>query len=285
MVLAGSACRCSSWAAWAARDAPAPSGAARRRCAAPCAPTARLLRDRTFVGLVLVAGLAMAGAVRLRLRVSSSPGASSGWTSSSSGWLFGAGAAWLIGATQLNPVLLRRLEPRRCSSPARSLGHGRGAALVVLAATGTGGLAGVVVPLWAVLFAGGLALPNAPALALSRHGEAAGTAAALLGAIQFGVGAVVSPLVGVLGNDAGAIGTVVVTSLVLAIVVLVAGGPAPAGWPRPVRRRETSFPRTDRHGPHPRPVVRDLFLVKSGATSHDGCDMSHWRRSVPCPRS
>ena len=60
--------------------------------------------------------------------------------------------------------------------------------LLVLAATGTGGLFGVAVPLWAVLFAGGLALPNAPALALSRHGDAAGTAAALLGAVQFGVG-------------------------------------------------------------------------------------------------
>jgi DHA1 family bicyclomycin/chloramphenicol resistance-like MFS transporter len=72
-----------------------------------------------------------------------------------------------------------------------------------------------------VLFACGLALPNAPALALSRHGEAAGTAAALLGAIQFGVGALVSPVVGLLGNDAVAIGTVVVTALVLAIGVLV----------------------------------------------------------------
>jgi DHA1 family bicyclomycin/chloramphenicol resistance-like MFS transporter len=78
----------------------------------------------------------------------------------------------------------------------------------------------VAVCLWAVLFACGLALPNAPALALSRHGEAAGTAAALLGAIQFGIGAVVSPVVGVLGNDAVAIGAVIVTALVLALGVL-----------------------------------------------------------------
>jgi DHA1 family bicyclomycin/chloramphenicol resistance-like MFS transporter len=69
-------------------------------------------------------------------------------------------------------------------------------------------------------FACGFALPNAPALALSRHGDAAGTAAALLGAIQFGVGALVSPVVGLLGNDAVAIGTVVVTSFTLALLVL-----------------------------------------------------------------
>jgi DHA1 family bicyclomycin/chloramphenicol resistance-like MFS transporter len=96
-----------------------------------------------------------------------------------------------------------------------------GALLLVLAGTGTGGLFAVAAPLWAVLFACGLALPNAPALALSRHGEAAGTAAALLGAVQFGVGAAVSPLVGLLGNDAVAMGAVIVGSLVLAIGVLV----------------------------------------------------------------
>ena len=75
--------------------------------------------------------------------------------------------------------------------------------------------------MWAVLFAAGLGLPNAPALALSRHGDTAGTAAALLGAVQFVVGAAVAPLVGVLGNDALAMGAVVVLALSLALVVLL----------------------------------------------------------------
>ncbi len=43
-------------------------------------------------------------------------------------------------------------------------------------------------------------MPNTPALALTRHGEAAGTASALLGFSQFGVGAVVAPLVGLFGR-------------------------------------------------------------------------------------
>ena len=96
-----------------------------------------------------------------------------------------------------------------------------GAALLGLALTGTGGIAGVVVPLWAVLFGTGLALPNAPALALSRHGEAAGAAAALLGAVQFGIGALVSPLVGVLGNDAAAMGASILGALLLGTLVLL----------------------------------------------------------------
>jgi DHA1 family bicyclomycin/chloramphenicol resistance-like MFS transporter len=146
------------------------------------------------------------------------------------GLLFGAGAFWLIAATQLNPVLLRRWSPAQLLVAGTFAGALSGATLVILAATGTGGLWAVALSLWAVLFACGLALPNAPALALSRHGEAAGTAAALLGAIQFGIGAVVSPVVGVLGNDAVAIGAVIVTALVLALGVLAVVRP----WRLPV---------------------------------------------------
>jgi DHA1 family bicyclomycin/chloramphenicol resistance-like MFS transporter len=91
----------------------------------------------------------------------------------------------------------------------------------VVAVLDVGGLVGVIAPLWTVLFSVGLAMPNTPALALARHGEAAGTASALLGAIQMGTGAVVSPMVGVLGNDALAMGTVMAAGAALALAVLL----------------------------------------------------------------
>jgi MFS transporter, DHA1 family, multidrug resistance protein len=195
-----------------------------------------LLRDRTFVGLVLVAGLTMAGLFSYVSGSSFVFQRQFGLDEQQFGLLFGAGAFWLIAATQLNPVVLRRWSPAQVLVTGTVVGALAGAALLVLAATGTGGLVAVVVPLWAMLFASGLALPNAPALALSRHGESAGSAAAMLGAVQFGVGAAVSPVVGLLGNDAAAMGTVIVTALLLAIVVLVtvvrpwelADEPAPA---------------------------------------------------------
>jgi DHA1 family bicyclomycin/chloramphenicol resistance-like MFS transporter len=58
-------------------------------------------------------------------------------------------------------------------------------------------------------------------LALSRHHEAAGTAAALLGAAQFGIGAAVSPVVGLLGNDELALAVVMTTGVVVALLALV----------------------------------------------------------------
>ncbi|MGY1615991.1 multidrug effflux MFS transporter [Geodermatophilus sp. SYSU D00691] len=180
-----------------------------------------LLRDRSYVGLVVVAGLTMAALFTYVSGSSFVYQRQFGLDEQEFGLLFGAGAVWLIAATQLNPLLLRRWSPAQILLTATVAGALGGAVLVGLAATGAGGLPAVVAPLWAILFAAGLGLPNAPALALSRYGDAAGSAAALLGAVQFGVGAAVSPLVGMLGNDAVAMGEVIVAALVLAVGVLV----------------------------------------------------------------
>jgi DHA1 family bicyclomycin/chloramphenicol resistance-like MFS transporter len=180
-----------------------------------------LFRDRTFVGLILVAGLTMASLFTYVSGSSFVYQQQFGLDEQQFGMLFGAGAFWLIAATQLNPVLLRRWSPAQILVGGTVTGSAAGGALVLLAALDAGGLLGVVLPLWAVLFAAGLALPNAPALALAPYGHAAGSAAALLGAVQFGVGAAVSPMVGLLGNDALAMGAVIVAALLVAVAVLV----------------------------------------------------------------
>ena len=181
-----------------------------------------LFGDRTFVGLVVVAGLTMAGLFSYVSGSSFVYQGEFGLDEQQFGLLFGAGAIWLIGATQFNPVLLRRFEPQQILVAATVAGAVAALVLLALAATGFGGLPGVVGPLWAVLAAAGLALPNAPALALQRHGEAAGTAAAMLGAVQFTVGALVAPVVGLLGNDAVAMGAVILGALLLALLTLFA---------------------------------------------------------------
>ncbi|MEV4411375.1 multidrug effflux MFS transporter [Catellatospora sp. NPDC049609] len=180
-----------------------------------------LLRDRTFVGLVLVAGLAMAALFAYVAGSSFVMQGQYGLDEQQFAVAFGAGAAGLIGATQLNVQLLRRYTPQRILVGALAGGTAAGVLLVGFAATGLGGLPALLAGLWAVLAAGGLALPNAPALAMSRHGEAAGTAAALLGAVQFGVGAVAAPMVGVLGADAVAMSTVVLAGMAAALLIAV----------------------------------------------------------------
>jgi DHA1 family bicyclomycin/chloramphenicol resistance-like MFS transporter len=181
----------------------------------------RLLHDRTFVGLALVAGLTMTGLFGYVSGASFVFQQEFGLGQQQFALLFSSGAIFLIAATQLNPVVLRWLEPRQvlvAGVVTAAVGAG-----LMLALAGIGaGLIGVLLPLWLTLFAAGFALPNAPAVALGRYGDNAGTAAALLGAVQFGTGAVISPLVGVLGNDSVAMATVIAGGLTLSLVVLVA---------------------------------------------------------------
>ncbi len=111
-----------------------------------------------------------------------------------------------------------------------------------------GGLPGFVLPVWAILAAMGLVIPNAPAVALSRHPDAAGTAAALLGAAQFGLGAAVAPLVGVLGNNEIALALVMTAGMVIALLALLAVGvPASRRQGRRHRRRRRRTSLTHRY--------------------------------------
>jgi DHA1 family bicyclomycin/chloramphenicol resistance-like MFS transporter len=180
-----------------------------------------LLRDGTFVGLILVAGLAMSALLAYVAGSSFVFQEEFGLTQQQFGLVFGSGAIWLILATQLNPVLLRRYEPRQILLGAVSAAAAFGLLLLGIAVGTDSGLLGVLVPVWLVLFSIGFALPNAPAVALARHGETAGTAAALLGAVQFGTGALISPVVGVLGNDSVAMATVIAGGLLLSLLVLL----------------------------------------------------------------
>jgi len=70
-----------------------------------------LLLDRNFVGLVLVAGLTMAGLFGYVAGSSFVFQQQFGLDQQQFGIAFGAGAVFLIAATQLNAYLLRAFEP------------------------------------------------------------------------------------------------------------------------------------------------------------------------------
>jgi MFS transporter, DHA1 family, multidrug resistance protein len=188
-----------------------------------------LLRDVRFVILVLVGALAMSGLFAYIAGASFVLQGHYGLDQQAFALVFGAGAVALIGATQFNVVLLRRFAPQTIVLWALVAAALAGVVFVGLSYEHIGGLPGFVVPVWAILAAMGLVIPNAPAVALSRHPDAAGTAAALLGAAQFGLGAAVAPLVGVLGNNEIALALVMTAGMVIALLLL-----APSlGWGDP----------------------------------------------------
>lgn len=180
-----------------------------------------LLRDRAFVGLVLLAGLMFSALFAYVAGSSFVLQEYYGLDEQQFGILFGVNAAGLIVATQVNPFLLRRWEPQHILTAGVGLAMAATTALLAAALT-EAPLVLVLVPLWFVMFAVGLSFPNTPALALSRHGEAAGSAAALLGAIQFGMASIITPLTGLVSTGSAVGMAMVMTGAVwLAAVVLL----------------------------------------------------------------
>ena len=163
-----------------------------------------LLRDRVFVALAVIGGSMRAA---IFAYVSGAPFVLQdgfGLDTRTFGLVFGLNAAGLTVTSQVNPVLLRWFTVRQVLGGAIVAATLAAAVLLAVGLTGAGGLAAVLVPLAVLVSTAGLALPNVPALALTRHGEAAGTAAAVLGCVQFGVGALVAPLVGAFGSTTAA---------------------------------------------------------------------------------
>lgn len=180
-----------------------------------------LLRDGTFVALIFIAGLTMAAIFAYVSGSSFVLQDGYGLDEQTFGVVFGANAAGLVVFTQANPLLLRRYGPATVLAGALLLASAASTALLVTALTGFGGLAGVLVPLGLIIASAGLAMPNTPALAMTRHGEAAGTAAALLGSVQFGVGALIAPVVGLFGSGSAVpMGAVMVAVSVSAAVLM-----------------------------------------------------------------
>jgi DHA1 family bicyclomycin/chloramphenicol resistance-like MFS transporter len=159
-----------------------------------------LFRDRLFIVMVLVAGLMFA---TLFAYISGAPFVLQdlyGMTPQQFGLAFSANAVGMIAMTQINPWLVKRYSPVSVLTFGVLLAVTGAITLLVLMVLGVGGWLAFMGPLFFVISAAGLSFPNAPAIALNRHGESAGTAAALLGASQFMIGGLVAPLVGVFAN-------------------------------------------------------------------------------------
>lgn len=108
--------------------------------------------------------------------------------------LFGLNACGLIVLSQANGRLLDRYAPRRLLLVTLLVQVVAGG--IVLTAALLGSLAALIAGLFVLVGTIGMITPNGTALALDRHPERAGTAAALLGGIQSVIAAVAAPLVG-----------------------------------------------------------------------------------------
>jgi DHA1 family bicyclomycin/chloramphenicol resistance-like MFS transporter len=177
----------------------------------------RLATDRSFIGYAAALGLSIAA---MFAYISGSPFVLQeiyGVSPQQFSFLFGMNALGIVIAGQINARLIGRVPLKRL------LGGGitastTGGILLLLTVTVLGGaLPMVLISLFMVVASLGFIMPNATALALSAHPTTAGSASALLGLLQYLVGALAAPLVGIAGED---------TALPMAIIIATLGSSA-----------------------------------------------------------
>ncbi|MGW0596814.1 multidrug effflux MFS transporter [Streptomyces sp. NPDC002776] len=204
-----------------------------------------LLADRAFAGYMLTGGFSFAA---LFAYIAASPFVIQeiyGASPQTFSLLFGLNSIGLVIVGQINgKVLVGRVSLDAVLTA--------GLGVVVLAASalllmstgvfGEVGLVPVAAALFVLMSAMGVTLPNTQTLALLRTKQSAGSASALLGTSSFLIGAVVSPLVGVAGED---------TAVPMAVVQLAAALVASAcfvGMCRPWHRRTSGQGRVSVEG-------------------------------------
>ncbi|MFG2074999.1 multidrug effflux MFS transporter [Nonomuraea maritima] len=174
-----------------------------------------LLGDRAFMACALTAGLAFAAMFGY---ISGSPFVLQevyGATPQQYSLIFGLNAFGLTLTAQVGGRLSGRVSPARLVFTGLAIAL-TGAVLLLTAALTGLGLWGIVGGLFVIMLGQGLVMPGAGALALaSQPPQVAGSASALLGVLQFALGALSAPLVGLVGA-----GTAVPMACVMLALIL-----------------------------------------------------------------
>jgi DHA1 family bicyclomycin/chloramphenicol resistance-like MFS transporter len=173
----------------------------------------RLLGDRAFLGVACSGGLAFAAMFAYISGSSFVLQDIFGVSPQRFSLLFGTNALGIVAAGQVSGRLVGRVAPARLLVTGLVTQASGAVALLVTVLSGVG-LIGVLPSLFVVVASIGLVMPNATALALAGHPRTAGSASALLGVLQYAVGAAVAPLVGIGGTR---------TALPMALVIATLG--------------------------------------------------------------
>jgi DHA1 family bicyclomycin/chloramphenicol resistance-like MFS transporter len=194
---------------------------------------ARLLRDPQFVGLTLTGAFGISAFFVYLSNASFVIVDHYGYTPTQFSLCFALNAIAFFGVSQFTARLTRRHGLVRVI---RTAVVGFAAALTLLAALFAAGVDSLPL-MMTLLFIGygflGLVLPTTGVMALEHHGEIAGTASALMGALQFVVGAAVMGVAGLFADGSPTPMLIGIAACALTALVIgrftVRHEPAPAG--------------------------------------------------------
>jgi MFS transporter, DHA1 family, multidrug resistance protein len=160
----------------------------------PLQSYAAVLRERRLVGYALAGAL---NGATLFTYISSSPGlimGTYGYSPTVYPWIFGLNALGVIGAGQVNRMVLRRMTPDAVLRRASTVAVVFAVAMTVAAVTGLGGQWTLLPLLFLLLSSYGFMQGNTMAGALNVDPLRAGAISALMGTLSFATGAAASSL-------------------------------------------------------------------------------------------
>ena len=183
-----------------------------------------LLTDRVFVGVAVVSGMTFTGLFAYLSASSFLFQGVYGLDPQQYGLLFAVNSIGIVSGVQASAYLARFVGPQWILLGAVVALIISASAIIVSDANG-GGLVGILIPLFFFITACGFTFPATQVLALANHGGEAATAASVLGALNFGLAGLISPIVGVFGIDnaipmASVMGCTAVVSLIVLVVVV-----------------------------------------------------------------
>lgn len=179
-----------------------------------------LFSDRVFVGVAIIAGMTFSGLFAYLSSSSFLFQQVYGLDAQQFGFLFAVNSLGVVGGVQASSFLARFVGPQWILAVALTVLLLSAGTIVVLDSLGFG-LVGILVPLWFFITACGFSFPCTQVLALAHHGSEAGTAASLLGALNFGLAGAISPIVGLFGIDTAVpMGSIMACTALVSIVVL-----------------------------------------------------------------
>ena len=157
-----------------------------------------LLRDRIFVGVAIIGGFTFTGLFAYLSASSFLFQDVYGLDPQAYGIVFAANSVGVVLGVQISSRLARYVGPQWILSVSTAVLLMSAIAIVVLDQVDAG-IWGTMVPLFFFITACGFGFPMVQVLALANHGKEAGTAASLLGAMNFGLAGLLSPIVGLFG--------------------------------------------------------------------------------------
>ena len=179
-----------------------------------------VLSDRVFIGLLIIGAMTFSGLFSYLSASSFLFQETYGFDAQLYGVLFAVNSVGVVLGVQISSRLAARFGPQwvMAFSTAGLVFFG---SMIFVFHLLDFGLWGTLIPLFFFITSCGFTFPCVQVLALDRHGKEAGTAASLIGAANFSIAGLVSPIVGLVSQGGITAGTMSIVMVVCGSIALL----------------------------------------------------------------